>query len=93
MADIDNCIWVLHGDGSRFASAVFDSSEMAAAWIEQHQLTGLLTAYPLNEGVYDWATRGNVFAPKNPARASPDFVQRFTSASQPHFHFERGRRK
>jgi len=83
-------IWVFHGSGSRFASGVFSSRETATKWIKERALSGVLTAYPLDEGVYDWAVRESVFVIKSPEQETSDFVQKFTSASQPHVHFEDG---
>lgn len=48
-------IWFFHGEGGRFSSGVFTSIEKAEIWIDQHKLSGVLTAYPIDEGVYDWA--------------------------------------
>lgn len=33
----------------------FSSVSKAEEWIKKHKLSGVLTAYPLNDGVYDWA--------------------------------------
>ena len=85
-------VWVFHGVGARFASGVFASLEEASKWIEVEHLTGVLTAYPLNEGAYAWAVRTGAFVPKGPEQCSPGFVQKFSSASQLHAHFEDGKR-
>jgi hypothetical protein len=83
-------IWVFNGAGGRFPSGVFSSRESAASWIRQRGLTGVLTAYPLNEGAYEWAVANRFFTPKSDEHTSSEFIQRFTSASQEHFHFENG---
>src|SRR5688572_8986529 len=46
---------VFVGAGARLPSAVFATRQLAEAWIALHQVTGLLTAYPMGQGVYDWA--------------------------------------
>lgn len=81
-------IWVFHGAGGKFASAVFDVKEKAEAWIENNNLEGILTVYPLNYGVYDWALENEYFSPKNLAQSSPEFIQRFSSASLEHYHYD-----
>ncbi len=69
---------------------MFSSFRTAEAWIEQHQLSGLLTAYPLDEGVYDWAMRNHRFRPSKPHHGSPDQVASFDSAYLAHVHYEDG---
>lgn len=83
-------VWIFSGSGGRFASAVFSEKKNAVAWIERHRLSGMLTKYPLNIGVYDWAIAGRSFTPKTAEHASPEFIGRFTSAGQEHYHYEDG---
>ena len=83
-------VWLFSGAGSRFSSGVFIYKDSAMTWILKHQLTGVLTQYPLGQGVYDWAIENNLFVPKNEHESSAGFIQQFTSASQEHFHFEGG---
>lgn len=90
---MEDWVWVFHGSGAQFATAVFSSQERAAEWIKARVLTGVLTAYPVDEGVYDWAVREALFSAKGPEHQTAQFVQKFTSASQPHIHFEEGNRK
>jgi len=85
-----NKVWIFHGQGGRFASGVFLSLSKAEDWIKNHKLTGLLTEYPVDEGVYDWALKNDWFEVKKPNQAESTFIQGFTSASQEHFHFENG---
>jgi len=49
----DQWIWVFSGESSRFPSRLFRSRESAETWIGQHEVSGVLTAYPLDTGVYD----------------------------------------
>ena len=86
----DKTVWVFSGAGSRFASGVFADKETACIWISKHKLSGLLTRYPLGEGVYDWAVAEKLFNPSKPHETTPAFIQSFTSASQEHYHFEEG---
>ncbi len=85
-------IWCFNG-GGQFPVGLFDDLDKARAWIAHNRLSGVLTAYPLNAGVFDWAVeQGHVtLALKVKAdQNKPDFVATFTSASQQHFHFEVG---
>lgn len=84
-------VWVFSGEGSRFSSGVFTDEAKAIEWIEKHKLSGVLTRYPVNVGVYEWAISHNLFEPKREHESSSEFIQRFTSASQEHYHFEEGR--
>lgn len=80
-------VWVFHGEGAKFASGIFTSKDLANAWIQKHRLAGILTEYPLDTGVYDWAVEQGAFTPKKEAHDTPSFIQRFTSAAQQHEHF------
>jgi hypothetical protein len=84
-------VWVFHGEGARQACAVFRTKEAAEVWIALAKVSGLLTAYPLDASAFDWAVSTGAFKPKGGESDSPTFVQRFTSASQEHYHFENGR--
>ena len=46
---MDESVWVFNGDGARFPSGIFRTKEMASAWIATNALSGVLTAYPLDE--------------------------------------------
>lgn len=83
-------VWVFHGNEGRFSGGAFTTRELAETWIHEHRLTGVLTAYPLDTGAYDWAVRERLFAPTKPHHSTPSFIGGFTSASQDHFHYEDG---
>ncbi len=85
-------VWIFSGPKAQFPSGVFTGREAAERWIQQHRLSGTLTAYPVDVGACDWAVAGGLFAPKRDNQRSPEFIQRFTSASQEHYHYEDGRR-
>lgn len=91
----DPHVWVFNG-GRQFPGGIFTSVEKAEAWIRQHSLSGVLTAYPVDEGCFDWAVRcgvTNLSAEKLPAkRRDPEFIGGFSTASQEHFHYEDGER-
>jgi len=84
-------VWVFVGVNGRFPSGVFSTKEIAQDWIREHGLSGLLTLYPLDQGVYDWAINNHMFSVKKESERYPEFIQRFTSASQEHYHYENGK--
>ena len=82
-------VWVFNGANSNFPSGVFTSRENAEVWITEHGLEGTLTLYPLDQSAYDHAIANGWFVPQLPHQGLPEFIQRFTSASQEHYHYER----
>ncbi len=84
-------IWVFHGVNGKFSSGVFSSRANAEKWIALHKLSGILTAYPLDEGVYDWCLAKGYFKPQQEKHRKPQFIQAFSSASQEHYHYEAGK--
>jgi hypothetical protein len=88
---IMNRVWIFKGQKAQFPSGAFSSREAAERWIHQHRLSGTLTVYPLDVGVYDWAVAAGHFAPKRDDQRAPEFIQGFSSASQEHYHYEDGR--
>jgi hypothetical protein len=83
-------IWIFTGPRAQFPSGVFTQRETAEQWIRQHGLSGTLTAYPVDVGVFDWAVSTGYFTPKRDDQRSAEFIQRFSSASQEHYHYEQG---
>lgn len=92
MVNID-CVWVFCGSESSFPSAIFIDIEKAELWIKKNKITGVLTNYPLDEDLYSWAIRKEFFTPKKEHEFSSEFIQKFSSASQEHFHYEDGVRE
>jgi len=85
-------VWVFSGDGGRFPSGIFTAKGGAEKWISENKLTGMLTEYPVDIGVYQWSMHMDYFQPKKDKELTPEFIQRFSSASQEHFHYENGER-
>ncbi len=83
-------VWVFNGDKHPFPSGVFTDQTLAEEWIKTNKLTGTLTAYPLNQGVYEWAVERGYFKAKREDQTTPSFIGNFSSASQPHEHYEDG---
>ncbi len=81
-------VWVFNGGGT-FPAGVFSSRQQAESWIAKHGLTGVLTKYPLDVGVYEWALASGSFKPTRPDQKEARFIGRFSSASLEHDHYER----
>ncbi len=91
--EINNSVWVFSGASNgnfSFPGGVFTERDIAEAWIERHKLTGTLTRYPLNIGVYDWIVAQGSFTPKRPHHNSAEFIGTFSSAIQEHYHYQHG---
>lgn len=91
MESLPDQVWVFHGDGARHASGVFATREDALAWIEQHRLTGLLTAYPLGVGAYDDAVARGHFKPSREHHGQPSHIAQFSPGRTEHVHVVDGR--
>ena len=87
-----SAVWVFCAVGAMLPSGVFTELLVAEAWIKKHSLSGVLTEYPLDTGVYEWAIVKGYFSPKYPSHESAEFIGRFTSAYLSHSHFENGER-
>jgi hypothetical protein len=83
-------VWLFHGVEANFTGAVFTSRERGEEWVAANKLTGMLTRYPVDTGVYDWAIARGLFTPKKDHERSVAFIGCFTSASQGHYHYEDG---
>jgi hypothetical protein len=83
-------VWIFNGEKGRFPSGVFAERESAEKWIKNYNLSGVLTLYPIDEGIYDWAIRNEFFKPSKVKEQTPDFIGTFSSASQEHFHYVDG---
>ncbi|HLK28857.1 MAG TPA: hypothetical protein VKT28_09755 [Puia sp.] len=86
-------IWIFNGAKGKFASAVFIDLKDAEKWISENKLSGMITLYPVNKSVYNWAIEKEFFSPKNELENSAEFIQKFTSASQEHYRYERGEKQ
>lgn len=75
------------GLGAQHPAAVFTTRALGEAWVRKHSLAGSLTWYPLDSSVYDWLVDEGKFKPKS-GQATAKFLARFSSAYQPHHHYE-----
>jgi hypothetical protein len=85
-------VWVFNGSGGQFPSAVFSTIELADTWVAKHRLSGVLTWYPLDIGVYEWVIGKEYWQPRSENQRSSEFIQRFSSAYTGHYHYENGSR-
>ena len=83
-------IWVFNDPDSKFPGGVFADKEIAVKWIMVHKLTGVLTLYPVNEGVYDWAIKEGIFRVSKEKEKTPGFIGGFSTAAQEHYHYADG---
>lgn len=86
-------MYVFIGEGASFPAGIFTTLEKAEEWIRTHSLSGILSKYPVDKGLYDWAIQEDLFKVKNDYQKDSKFIQRFTCASSDHFHFEEGKRR
>jgi hypothetical protein len=84
------CIWVFVGEKSNSPGGVFSDFKLAEEWIRQHSLSGMLSAYPLDEGVFNWAVRTGRVKQNFADKASPGTIGSFCSHLD-HYHYENGR--
>ncbi|GBF04402.1 hypothetical protein DAERI_010574 [Deinococcus aerius] len=80
-------VWVFMGLRAQHPAAVFTTLEKGEAWVRKHGLEGMLTWYPLDVSVFDWVVAKGKFRPKL-HQQTPEFLAQFSSASQPHRHYE-----
>ena len=83
-------VWVFNGTNGRFPAGVFSVRQKAEDWIKKYKLSGVLTQYPVDQGIYDWAISKEYFSVKKESESKGEFIGRFTSASQEHYHYENG---
>ncbi|CAM3103334.1 hypothetical protein STSO111631_00685 [Stackebrandtia soli] len=70
-------VWIFHGQGTQFASAVFASTDDGLAWAARHRVTGILSRYPVGDGCYDIAVREGQFRPSKDHHGTPEHIARF----------------
>lgn len=83
-------MWVFNGSGNYLPGGLFLSREEAEKWIRRDSLSGLLTRYPVNKSLYDWAIDQGFFRPNKKEHTSSKFIENFTSAHLEHYHYVDG---
>ena len=90
-ASNEQTVWIFHGEGARFAAAVFATESDALAWAERHQVSGVVTEYPVGDGCYDIAIQRGSFTPSKPHHFTPEHVAAFSPGWTRHVHLVHGR--
>ena len=90
-------IWLFVGEGAHFPSGAFEKLETAEAWVVKHSLSGMLSAMPINKGLFEWAIENNALNMK-PEKLEmkandPKFIATCNTASLDHYHYENGIKK
>ena len=88
-----NSVWVFNKTNASFSGGVFSELALAEKWIKENRLSGIITKYPVDQGVFDWAIENNMHSIK-PEKLSekskqPNFIGGFTTAAQEHYHYEK----
>lgn len=83
-------VWVFQGEGAISPCALFTDLKLAENWITENSVSGLLTAYPLNQSLYGWVIEEGFWTPQKPYQKTPKFIQRFSSAYAEHYHYHNG---
>jgi hypothetical protein len=84
-----NQVYVFMGEGANFPAGIFESKEKAEEVIKRYSLTGILSLYPIDMLLYDWAIEKNISISKGISK-SPKYIGQFSCASVDHFHYEEG---
>ena len=89
-------LWIFYSSGARLAGGAFEDIAMADYWIAKHKLTGVLMAYPIDEGCFDWELRRTMIGSQSEKlrakMCDPAFVGGFVSTAQARIEFENGKR-
>ncbi|RYU93032.1 DUF7710 domain-containing protein [Emticicia agri] len=83
-------VFVFVGEESKLPSAIYLDIDNIKDWIISNSLSGSLHKLPINISVYDWSIMQGYFEPKKDYQKESRFIQRFTSASVEHWHYENG---
>jgi hypothetical protein len=83
-------VWIFNGNQSPFPSGVFKSKESAELWISKWGVTGTLTEYPVDMGMYDYAISKGQFRPSKPEHETAFFIGKFSGGGIDHAHYELG---
>ena len=82
-------VWLFQAVPGAGAGGVFRSLESASAWILRHRLTGLLTQYPLDYGVFDYIVEKGWIKRTKPHLDTPEFMGGYCGNLH-HYHCEDG---
>lgn len=82
----DQTVRIFHGDGVRYASAVFQTEPEALSWAKNQRVSGLLTEYPVGDGSFHIALKQQMFKPSKPHHGTPEHVASFSPGWTRHIH-------
>jgi len=85
-------VWIFIGLNARYPAGVFRKFSDAEHWVIRNGLSGILSLYPLDQGVLEWAIEAGWFNPRHEIEIDADYISRFSSAYQAHHQYEKGRR-
>ncbi len=95
--ETEKSIWVFNGARSRHSGGIFENLDMAEEWIKNNRLSGMLTKYPINKGVFEWADENDLIRMREgkleEKRKDPIFIGGFTTAAMEHYHYEEGEKQ
>ncbi|WP_297575759.1 hypothetical protein [uncultured Campylobacter sp.] len=83
-----NNIWIFSNKNTILGA--FYQKELAEIFIKKYSLSGTLTAYPINEPIYEWSIENEFFAPKNIDEKKAKFIESFTTDKIPTFNYKEG---
>lgn len=90
----DRHVWIFSVDSVSSPGGVFTTKAAAESWIRSRRLSGMLTAFPLDEGCFDWAMRLGLVTGRARERGDdPAFVATFSCGVQEHIHFVDGHQR
>ena len=74
-----NCIYGLFKEAAPVFRLLSFRLEKAVRWIEKYKISGILSKYPLDISIYDWAITQGLFKPKRDDQKTPGFIQSFST--------------
>ena len=83
----NNYIWLIQSSENLNVIGCFMRKHEAETYIFENNLKCMLTKYPINMSVYDWAIQNNFWQPKNDLQKNSKFRAKFNSAYLEHDHY------
>ena len=83
-------VWVFMGERGTNPMAIWTAFDAAHKYIHDETLTGSLTAFELDQPVYEWAIKTGKFKAKSDHHRNIKFRQTFSNQFQEHYNFKEG---
>ena len=83
-------VWVFTGEKGTNPMGIWSTLDAAHKYIHDEQLSGSLTAFEVDQPVYEWAIKTDRFKPKQDQHRSLKFRQTFSNQYQEHYTFKEG---